>query len=222
VAVVINILLVAYTSPVWRNNLWDSNGVQDCTAPYAVNGTSFANGCDASSRACFAEIGGVDWLPADTYLPPDAVTTMSYMDEGLCNDDSVLYEEKHCDLSRPIDIPGGRAPAHAAQLLRAAASGIGGTTTFACNMHRCHERVKTLQLNLAWFVFVRRLQIEPTKHARSPAPVHRSAARAQVAFIILVLGKLSVERAIPDTPRWVADATARRRLGASFISGFVG
>ena len=47
---------------------------------------------------CFREIGEVEWLPAWKYLTENATVSVSYFSSGLCNSDSVLYSELHCDL----------------------------------------------------------------------------------------------------------------------------
>ena len=100
---------------------------------------------------CLAEIGAVDWLPASQYLPDDAVTTISYQANGLCNADSELYSRVVCDT--------------------------------------CKELIKTLQLRLAWFVFI--------------------------TLLVLIWAKLFLHRVIPSTPRWVIDASERRKFAAT-------
>ena len=37
---------------------------------------------------CYAEIGGVDWLPAYTYLPSNATVSVQFYNYGICKPDS--------------------------------------------------------------------------------------------------------------------------------------
>ena len=47
---------------------------------------------------CYAEIGGVDWLPAYTYLPSNATVSVEFYAYGICNDKSKLYNSLHCEV----------------------------------------------------------------------------------------------------------------------------
>ena len=47
---------------------------------------------------CYAEIGGVDWLPAYAYLPGNATVSVEYFVYGICNEDSTLYNSLHCEV----------------------------------------------------------------------------------------------------------------------------
>ena len=47
---------------------------------------------------CYAEIGGVDWLPAYTYLPSNATVSVQFYNYGICKPDSPLYNSLHCEV----------------------------------------------------------------------------------------------------------------------------
>ena len=59
---------------------------------------SFVDSCVESYNDCYAEIGGVEWLPGTWYLPADAAISTSYVHEGLCNAASPLYNKLHCEV----------------------------------------------------------------------------------------------------------------------------
>lgn len=56
--------------------------------------------CVRNYRNCYAKIGGVEWLPAVSYLSLDDMTTREYLDDGLCNHNSTLYNQLHCATCR--------------------------------------------------------------------------------------------------------------------------
>ena len=58
---------------------------------------SFLDECEENYFNCYAEIGGVEWLPASEYLRELATVSVSYFDFGICKDDSLLYNELMCD-----------------------------------------------------------------------------------------------------------------------------
>jgi hypothetical protein len=58
--------------------------------------TSFLAPCKENVMDCFADIGGVPWLPATRYLSPHLRTSQPYALRGLCNPSSALHNELHC------------------------------------------------------------------------------------------------------------------------------
>ena len=66
--------------------------------PSQVVNASWISECRENYRACYEHIGGVDWLPGVTYLHPDAAHTQPYMERGLCEEGSALYNQAHCDV----------------------------------------------------------------------------------------------------------------------------
>ena len=59
---------------------------------------SFVESCEENYNDCYAEIGGVEWLPGTWYLPDDAAISTSYVHDGLCNTASPLYNKLHCEV----------------------------------------------------------------------------------------------------------------------------
>lgn len=59
----------------------------------------YAN-CPRNWRNCYAHIGGVEWLPARAYLSVNHSTTSPYVDKGLCDASSPLFNEAHCHLCK--------------------------------------------------------------------------------------------------------------------------
>ena len=59
---------------------------------------SYEASCERNYRNCFADIGGVEWLPASVYLSDLYEVTQSYHAYGLCNATSPLYNAAHCAL----------------------------------------------------------------------------------------------------------------------------
>lgn len=72
--------------------------------PGATVGPSIHSKCQQNMLDCYANIGGVDWLPAYTYLYSDARTTQRFTDDGLCNPSqlgsSSLYNLNHCNVCK--------------------------------------------------------------------------------------------------------------------------
>ena len=65
-------------------------------AAYESRQTSFLAPCVENVYDCFANIGGEPWLPATKYLPNTSTFTYHYTRDGLCNRDSQLFHEFHC------------------------------------------------------------------------------------------------------------------------------
>lgn len=59
--------------------------------------TSFMANCQENIHDCYASIGGVEWLPGLDYLKPTDGTTKPYLEYGLCNPMSSLYNPMHCE-----------------------------------------------------------------------------------------------------------------------------
>jgi len=64
----------------------------------AVGGNwSYLASCTQNVDDCFANIGGEPWLHGVDYMSPNSTYTIKYMQSGLCNPDSLLYNHWHCD-----------------------------------------------------------------------------------------------------------------------------
>jgi len=120
IALVINVLVVAYSTNSVRdyliipataelaqcedvvNDIGSGVGhslISD-EARYFGRTTAWQSSCAPNYRNCFADIGGVPWLPANTYLHYHEEASRPYMDEGLCSAESSLYNPAHCALCR--------------------------------------------------------------------------------------------------------------------------
>ena len=146
IALLVNTLVIAYTSPVLKDHViipLISQG-KECGPgpPYAVSDL-----CADAVKACYAQIGGVEWLPASAYLDARASVTEPYTAEGLCGDPSnPLYDAEMCEA--------------------------------------CKYQISRVETVTAWFVIV-------------------------VEHMLIVI-KVLLMYLIPDTPRWIQDAEARR------------
>ena len=61
-------------------------------------GVAWRSDCADNWLSCYAQIGGEEWLPAKTYLSSQELTSLPYYNNGLCNSNSPLYNEAHCDM----------------------------------------------------------------------------------------------------------------------------
>lgn len=113
VAILVNVLVVAYATHGVRDYVVIPivASLSDCEltgddrlisdeARYFNLTTSWKSPCADNYRNCFSDIGAVPWLPANRYLNPLEETSQSYQEEGLCNPESLLYNEEHCVLCR--------------------------------------------------------------------------------------------------------------------------
>ena len=66
---------------------------------YGYN-TSWRADCAENYRMCFAEVGGVEWLPGVEYLFPDSTTTLDFTEFGMCNPRNKLFNENFCHFCR--------------------------------------------------------------------------------------------------------------------------
>jgi hypothetical protein len=93
---------------------WYSNGMQGCGSANVTRDAPCLSDearaldlqiewyadCPRNWRNCDAQIGGEEWLPATSYLTPKHSTTKPYLEAGLCDPSSSLYNEPHCHLCK--------------------------------------------------------------------------------------------------------------------------
>jgi len=109
IALVINVLVVAYASNLVRDYIVipmvaERSVCEETEFDYLVSDearflglrTSWRSPCPDNYRNCFVDIGGVPWLPGSEYLSWFEETSQSYLDQGLCNEGSRLYNAEHC------------------------------------------------------------------------------------------------------------------------------
>ena len=107
-----NTLLIAFTSQGIRDELLIPSMVdKTCDStddPFflsdrakaghsAFTNTSWISDCQENYYNCYESIGGVEWLPGTTFLDEDSAIALPYVGKGLCNKDSLLYNEAHCE-----------------------------------------------------------------------------------------------------------------------------
>jgi len=101
-AILVNILIIAYTDYALRNDFIIpiiAGNEDTCRHPFdfPANVSSWSDKCKDNVKVCFEYIGGVDWLPASRFLSFNASTSQEFVDSGLCNEDSLLYDQPFCD-----------------------------------------------------------------------------------------------------------------------------
>lgn len=108
-AVVINAMVIVITSTTIRDKLivpqvantdeceltTDEEMISDEGRFLSVN-YSFESDCSRNYLNCYADIGGVEWLPAAEFLTNEDVTSRHYYETGLCDPSSTLYSAAHC------------------------------------------------------------------------------------------------------------------------------
>lgn len=109
ISIIINVLIIAYASNGVRDSVVvpfvakldtceaaTSDELLSVRARHFGLQTSWNSPCVQNYRDCFADIGAVSWLPARKYLDPREDSSQSYMNYGLCNEGSTLYNPEHC------------------------------------------------------------------------------------------------------------------------------
>ena len=108
-ALPVNVLIVSWSSWVLRDQLFipaSSGYSQPCAttsvASAVTRHSAFYGGnvsidavCLETYLDCYAEVGGVDWLPANLYLKRDATVSVRYSD-AVCEPSHPVYSEAEC------------------------------------------------------------------------------------------------------------------------------